>query len=160
MPKNLMTGQVFMNLECQNWKFHQVGHFFIKYYTFFIKNCQKPNAWAKFTSQNVMPGQKLTPKIPNARAHTSIPTFITESPSLDRDTLYHLIDHIRIWDKLIIICIILVLMTSYANHQYTLSCLPLQNNSSSPRGFSFHGKKHLTLVYMGEQIYPPGSFLL
>ena len=26
-----------------------------------------------------MPGQKLTPKIPNARARTSVPTFIRES---------------------------------------------------------------------------------
>ena len=27
-----------------------------------------------------MPGQKLTPEIPNAQARTSVPTFIRESP--------------------------------------------------------------------------------
>ena len=32
-----------------------------------------------------MPGQKLTPKIPNARARTSVPTFyIRESPPRQR----------------------------------------------------------------------------
>ena len=36
-------------------------HSFIKYYTFLVKYCQKPNAWAKFTSQNLMPEQKVTP---------------------------------------------------------------------------------------------------
>ena len=36
--------------------FQHIGHFFIKYFTLFVKNCQKPNAWAKFTSQNLMPG--------------------------------------------------------------------------------------------------------
>ena len=41
--------------------FQQVGHIFHsfnEYYTFFfIKNCQKPNAREKFTSQNLMPGK-------------------------------------------------------------------------------------------------------
>ena len=74
VPKNLMTGQVFMTSEVPNLKnFQQVGYFFhsfIKSYTFLVKNCQKPNARAKFTSQNLMPGlgQKLTPEIPNAWA--------------------------------------------------------------------------------------------
>ena len=43
------------------------------------KFSKKPNARAKFTSQNLMPGQKLTPEIPNARARTSVPTVIRES---------------------------------------------------------------------------------
>ena len=34
----------------------------------------------KFTSQNLMPGQKLIPEMNNALAHTSVPTFIRESP--------------------------------------------------------------------------------
>ena len=55
-------------------------HSFIKYYTFFVKNCQKPNARTKFISQNLMPGQKLTPEIPNGRARTSVSAFIRESP--------------------------------------------------------------------------------
>ena len=79
MPKNLMTGQVFMNFIAKVGNFQQVGHFFIKYYTFFIKNCQKPYAQAEFIAQNLMPRQKLTPKIPNAQANTSVPTFIRES---------------------------------------------------------------------------------
>ena len=63
--------------------FQQVGHFFtllsnIAHYL--VKNCQNPDARAKFTSQNLMPGQKLTPKIPNAQARTSVPTFIRKSP--------------------------------------------------------------------------------
>ena len=32
--------------------------------------------------KNLMPGQKLTPEIPNAWARTSVPTFIRESPPL------------------------------------------------------------------------------
>ena len=47
----------------------------------FVKNCQKPNARAKFSSQNLMTGQKLTPEIPNARARTSVPTFIRDPVS-------------------------------------------------------------------------------
>ena len=63
--------------------FQQVGHFFtllsnIAHYL--VKNCQNPDARAKFTSQNLMTGQKLTPKIPNAQARTSVPTFIRKSP--------------------------------------------------------------------------------
>ena len=46
----------------------------------FCQKLPKPNARAKFTSLNLMPGQKLTPKIPNARARTSVPTFVRESP--------------------------------------------------------------------------------
>ena len=81
--KNLMPGQKsaqkpddwasfhdFQSAKIEN--FQQVGHFFhsfINYYTFSVKNCQKPNAWAKFTSQK-----------PNALACTSVPTFIRESP--------------------------------------------------------------------------------
>ena len=63
--------------------FQQVGHCFTlssNIAHFFVKNCQKPNARAKFNSQNLMPGQKLTPKIPNAQDRTSVPTFIRESP--------------------------------------------------------------------------------
>ena len=44
--------------------FQQVGHFFhsiIKYCTLFVKNYQKPNARVKFTSQKLMPGQKIDP---------------------------------------------------------------------------------------------------
>ena len=81
MPKNLMTGQVFRTFKVP--KFQQVGHFFtlLSIIThFLVKNSQKPNARAKFTSQNLMPGQKLTPEIPNVRARTSLPTFIRESP--------------------------------------------------------------------------------
>ena len=32
--------------------------------------------------------------------------------------LYGLLSHIKIWDKFIVICIIMLLMSSYANHQY------------------------------------------
>ena len=93
-PKNLMPGQKsaqkpndwasfhdFWSAKLEN--FQQVGHFLTLLSNithFFVKNCQKPNAWAKFTSQNLMPGQKLTPEIPNAQACTSIPTFIRELP--------------------------------------------------------------------------------
>ena len=86
VPKSLITGQVFTNLrvpKLEYFTFQQVGHFFhsfIKYDTFFVKNCQKPNTWAKFTFQNLMPGQNLTPAKPNAQARTSIPTFTGESP--------------------------------------------------------------------------------
>ena len=83
VPKNLMTGQVFITFRVPKLKiFSKLFTFFTltKYYTFFVKNCQKPNARAKFTSQNLMPGQKLTPEIPNVRAGTSVPTFIRESP--------------------------------------------------------------------------------
>ena len=31
--------------------------------------------------RNLMPGQKLTPEIPNARARTSVPTFIRKLPT-------------------------------------------------------------------------------
>ena len=61
--------------------FWQVGHFFHSYQILhiFVKNCQKRNAREKFTSQNLMPGQKLTPEIPNARVCLSVPIFIRES---------------------------------------------------------------------------------
>ena len=36
----------------------------------------------QFSSQNLMPGQKLTPEIPNARARTSVPTYIRDPLSL------------------------------------------------------------------------------
>ena len=55
--KNLMTRQVFITFRVPKLKFFGS---FIKYYTFF---CQKLlNAWAKFTSQDLMPGHKLTPE--------------------------------------------------------------------------------------------------
>ena len=75
-PKNLMPGQVFMNFIVQ------MGHIFHSFinYTFFVNNCLKPNARAKLTSQNLMPRQKLILEKPNARARTSVPTFIRESP--------------------------------------------------------------------------------
>ena len=38
--------------------------------------------------------------------------------NFDIQTLYALIGHIKIWGKVIVICIIMFLMTSYANHQY------------------------------------------
>ena len=47
-------------------------------YVALLKNCEKHNARAKFTFQNLMLGQKLTPKIPNALARTSVSTFIRE----------------------------------------------------------------------------------
>ena len=106
-PKSLMPGQKsaqkpndwasFHDFQLQSAKlenFQQVSHFlhsFIKYYTFLVKNCQKPDAWAIFTSQNLMPRQKLTPEIPNAWARTSVPTFIRESPlySFQRTKFLH-----------------------------------------------------------------------
>ena len=47
--------------------------------TLFCQKLPKPNAWTKFTSQNQMPRQKLTPEKPNAWTRTSVPTFIRES---------------------------------------------------------------------------------
>ena len=89
-PKNPMSGQKsaqkpndrtsFHELKCAKiGNFQQVGHFY-QILHFFVKNYQKPYARAKFTSQNLMPGQKLTPEIPNAQACTSVRTFIWEFP--------------------------------------------------------------------------------
>ena len=36
--------------------------------------------WQNLLPKNIMPGQKLTPEIPNAWAHISVPTVIRESP--------------------------------------------------------------------------------
>ena len=58
VPKNLMTGQVFMNLKWQNWNVSPSWPLF------------------KITSQILMHTQKLTPEIPNDRARTSVRTFI------------------------------------------------------------------------------------
>ena len=77
-PNDWASFHDFWSAKLEN--FQQVGHFLTLLSNithFLVKNCQKPNAWAKFTSQNLMPGQKLTPEIPNAQACTSIPTFIT-----------------------------------------------------------------------------------
>ena len=87
VPKNLMTGQVFMTFKVPKLKNSAnrslFSPFYPDYYTaFFVNNWEKPNALAKFTSQNLMPGQTLTPEIPNARARTPVPTFISESPPL------------------------------------------------------------------------------
>ena len=49
VPKNLMTGQVFMSAKIEN--FQQVGDFFTLLHIFFVKNCK-----------NLMPGQNLPPK--------------------------------------------------------------------------------------------------
>ena len=60
-PNDWASFHDFQSAKIEN--FQQVGHFFhsfINYYTFFVKNCQKPNA----------------------RACTSVPTFIRESPPL------------------------------------------------------------------------------
>ena len=40
---------------------------------------------------------------------------------------YGIIGHIEIWDKLIVICITVFLMTSYANHQYLCHYGPTVN---------------------------------
>ena len=74
VPKNLMTGQVFMNFRVPKLKFSASRSLFslLSNIThFLVKNCQKPNTQSKFTSQNLMPRQKLNPEIP---------TFIRESP--------------------------------------------------------------------------------
>ena len=63
--------------------FQQVGHCFHSYqllHIFFVKSCQKANARAKFTSQNLMTGQKLPPETHDARSRISVPIFIRESP--------------------------------------------------------------------------------
>ena len=80
MPKNLMTGQVLMNFRVPTLEFFgKLVTFFIliKYYTFFVKIAINR---AKFTSQNLMPRQNLTPEIPNARsAHPYLPLLPVES---------------------------------------------------------------------------------
>ena len=79
-----MTGQVSWTLQCQNWNFSASRSLFSLFHQileiFLVKNCQKPNAFAKFTSQNLMPGQKLTPAKPNSQTRTSVPTFIRGYP--------------------------------------------------------------------------------
>ena len=66
-----MPGQVFMNFTVPKLEIFskKVTFFlsFIEYYTFFVKNYQKIDAQVKFTSQNLMSRQKLTPEIPNAQ---------------------------------------------------------------------------------------------
>ena len=83
--KNLMIGQVSITFSAKIENFQQVDHFFSLFYQILHIFCQKlPNAWAKFTSQDLMPGHELTPEIPNARARTFVPTLIRESPPLLR----------------------------------------------------------------------------
>ena len=78
-----MTGQVFMTFKAPKSKiFSMYVTFFtlLSIITLFCQKLPKINARAKFISQDLMPGQKLTPEIPNAQARTSVPTFIRESP--------------------------------------------------------------------------------
>ena len=75
-----MTGKFSWTLECQTEIFHQVKVTFftlIKYYTFFVKNCQKPNAWAKLTSQNLLLGQKYLMPGP---AYPYLPLLASQPP--------------------------------------------------------------------------------
>ena len=91
MSKNLMTGQVFITFKVPKLKIFGSRSLFSLFYQllhFFVKNRQlNPYARAKFTSQNLMPRQKLTPEIPSARAHTSVPTFLRESPRKKNDII-------------------------------------------------------------------------
>ena len=76
-PNDWASFHDFQSAKIEN--FQEVGHFFTLLHIF-CQKLKKPNARAKFTSQNLMPWQKLTPEIPNARARTFVPTFIRESP--------------------------------------------------------------------------------
>ena len=100
VPQNLMTGQVFMNLCVPKLEFSASRSLFSLFpqtlHIFFGQKLSKPNVWAKFTSQNLMPEQKLTPTKPNARARTSVPTFIRGCPPPPRVEIWHLLG-IKMW---------------------------------------------------------------
>ena len=69
--------------------FQQVDHFFHSYQILHIF-LSTINAWAKFTSQDLMPGHKLTPEISNVWTHTSVPALITP-PHMNVNTLVQII---------------------------------------------------------------------
>ena len=95
-PKNLMPGQksvqkpndweVFMNFRVPKLEFfiklRSLFSLFYQILHIFVKNCQKPNAQVKLTSQNLLPGQKLTPKIPNCPGLYIRTSLYRESPPL------------------------------------------------------------------------------
>ena len=93
-PKNLMPGQksvqkpndceVFMNFRVPKLEFfiklRSLFSLFYQILHIFVKNCQTPNAQVKLTSQNLLPGQKLTPKIPKCPGLYIRTSLYRESP--------------------------------------------------------------------------------
>ena len=59
-------------------KIHSPGNFLLMLHIF-VKNRQKSNAQAKFTSENLMPGQKLTAEKPNAQENPYPPLLESAS---------------------------------------------------------------------------------
>ena len=82
-------------------------------YTFILR---QPCWWAKECSKPIFP-YNMIENYPAFLAHNSIFIDLKQFKICHRDTLHKLIGHMKFWDKLIAIYVIMCLMASCANHE-------------------------------------------